>query len=200
MRTILLITLLGYLMVGCQDPSTSERNQSNSDTTSINTDDQKATQREKVKAQPGEEIKTSYDRDYTGKRGSALSILNHRISADAENYSIIENGVWEYEFIHDGSGMSKQGAHDGEWLDFKDDHTYTKGKGKEVLSKGKYHYEFSNDLVLMIPDDNSANPEEWKTIFGTDIVMILVGTAEYGNNNYQMKLKRRKSLDEVSSN
>jgi len=196
MRTFLVLTIIGLLTIGCQDPTVKQdiSEENTKPTTTI--DGHKITKADRT-PQPGEEMKTSYNRDHTGKRGSALSILNHRISADAENYSIIENGIWEYEFIHDGSGMSKAGEHDGEWIDFKDDHTYTKGKGKDVLSGGKYHFQFSSDKVLMIPDDNKANPEEWKTIFGTDIVMIMVGTPEYGNNNYQMKLKRRKSLDEM---
>lgn len=196
MRTILLITLIGLLSAGCEEPTVKDKTPVKSTKPTTTIDGHKISPDDRI-AQPGEKMKTSYNRDHTAKRGSALSILDHRISADAENYSIIEDGIWEYEFIHDGSGMSKPGQHDGEWIDFKSDHTYAKGKGQDVLSSGKYHYEFSKDLVLMIPDDNKANPEEWKTIFGTDIVMILVGTAEYGNNNYQMKLKRRKSLDEL---
>ncbi len=193
---MLLLTVIGLLTLGCQNPPTKAESEVVDTKPTTTIDGQKITKKDRT-PQPGEEMKSSYNRDHTNKRGSALSILNFRISADAENYPIIEDGIWEFEFIHDGTGMSKEGEHDGEWIDFKDDHTYAKGKGKEQQSTGKYHYDFSTDKVLMIPDDNKSNPQEWKTIFGTDIVMIMVGTPEYGNNNFQMKLKRRKSLDEI---
>lgn len=190
------------MLFACEQP-----NSSNSDIASTVTADKsnkpssqfsKGKVLEDVVAGPGEVKKSSSGRDFTHKRGSALSILNHRISEDSDEfYSIIEDGIWQFQFIHDGSKMNKPDSFDKEYLDFKDDLTYERGRSGKVVETGKYHYSFKTDKVLMIPDDSSKNPQEWKTMFKSDVFMILVGTPEYGNNNFQMKLERRKSMDEL---
>lgn len=148
-------------------------------------------------AGPGEIIKSSSGRDHTHKRGSALSILNYRIENDEEKfYSIIENGVWEYMFVHNGNRMIKTEELGRQYIDFKEDLTYEKGKAGKIVEQGKYHYSNTEDLILMIPDDKSANPQEWKPKFKAAF-MILEGTSEYGNRNFQMKLERRKSTKEI---
>jgi hypothetical protein len=137
-------------------------------------------------------------KDFTEKRGSALSILDHRISNDTEkSYSIIESGIWEHVFVHNGKKMSAKSEYNGVWIDFKDDGTYSYGTYANVEGKGKYHYDFVNAKLLMINDDKAKNPEEWDIKFGTEI-MIMIGTAEYGNNNYQKKLARRKDIADLT--
>lgn len=185
-RIIPILSLVIFFSVGCEQP------------TSKTVSTEAATISDRVVKKPEEGVKSSSGRDYTHKRGSALSILNHRITEDKnEFYSIIEDGIWQYQFIHDGEKMIKPEAFDREYLDFKTDLTYEKGKAGKVIETGKYHYDFSKDQVLMVPDDATLNPQEWKTMFKSDAFVILVGTAEYGNNNFQMKLERRKSLDEL---
>ncbi len=145
-----------------------------------------------------ETVRSSSGRDMTHKRGSALSILDFRISNDTESsYTIIEKDLWEYQFVHNGKKMSEQGAYDGSWVDFNDDHTYRYGKYDSVEGEGKYHYDFENLVLLMIDNDKTKNPEEWNIKFGSD-VMIMIGTPEYGNNNFQKKLLRKPNLESLA--
>ena len=149
---------------------------------------------------PAEEkkgIRSSAGRDHTHKRGSALSILDHRISNDKEKfYSIIESGIWEYFRVVTGSDPSKDDEYKGHWVDYKEDLTYEKGIYDKVMEKGKYHYTFTDGILLMIPEDKTKNPEEWDVKFGSD-VMIMIGRPEYGHNHIQQKLERRQSIKEL---
>lgn len=143
-------------------------------------------------------IKSSSGRDMTHKRASALSILDHRISNDTDkSYSIIDADIWEYQFVHDGKKMSEQGSYNGKWLDFKEDNTYDYGTYENKEGDGKYHYDFENLILLMIDNDKSKNPEEWNIKFGSN-VMIMIGTPEYGNNNFQKKLLRKSGIAELT--
>ena len=135
----------------------------------------------------GINVKSSSGRDYTAKRPEALSILEYRIANDPANYPLISDGIFEYDFIHDGRKMSPSGKHKGEWLDFKGDHTYTFGKNKNQMGSGRYHYDFEKQLLLMIDDNENVNPQEWEIKRQGD-VMIKVGNMVYGNNNFQIKL------------
>ncbi len=201
-QLIPILCCLALVFFACEQPNSNNGNAASA--VSADNSDKPSSQfssgkvLEDVVAGPGEVKKSSSGRDFTHKRGSALSILNHRIGEDSDDfYSIIEDGIWQFQFIHDGSKMIKPESLVKEYLDFKDDLTYEKGKAGKVVETGKYHYSFKTDKVLMIPDDSSKNPQEWKTMFKSDVFMILVGTPEYGNNNFQMKLERRKSKDEL---
>lgn len=141
-------------------------------------------------------MRTSANRDYTHKRPEALSILDHRISKDGEIYQIIENGMFEYDMVHNGTKMSRPGDYEGQWIDFKDDHTYTYGNNKDQQGQGRYHYSLDSGKLLMIDNDKSSNPQEWNVMRKAH-VMILVGNEVYGNNNYQMKLVQRFTVDQV---
>jgi len=123
------------------------------------------------------------------KRTQALTILNHRIKSDDKAYAIVEAGVWEYEFVFDGREMSKIDEKKGMWIDFKENHTYTYGKYNKEMGAGKYHYTFDKNLLLMIDDSSELPPQEWDVKTAGD-AMVLIGTALYGNNAFQMKLMR----------
>ncbi len=182
------ITLVvGIFLFSCASEDAAKKN--------IETTDSKSTTTQPTQ-QDG--VKSSSGRDMTHMRGSALSILDHRISEDTEkSYSIIDADIWEYQFVHDGKKMSEKGSYDGKWLDFKEDSTYEYGTYDKKEGGGKYHYNFSDQVVLMIDNDKTKNPEEWNIKFGSN-VMIMIGTAVYGNNNFQKKLIRKKGLDDLA--
>lgn len=119
-------------------------------------------------------------------RASALNILNYRLKNDNSYMAMIEADTWEYAFVFDGE-MSPLGVHDGIWIDFKKDHTYTYGKNNIIQGTGKYNYQLERGELLMIDDKPGTKPEEW-TIKSADDTMIMVGTATYNDNHIQMKL------------
>lgn len=122
-------------------------------------------------------------------RSQALGILEHRIKNDAQTYAVIEAGVLNYDFIHDGRKISKRDDYIGDWIDFKDDFTYDYGTYSETRGEGRYHYRTDINQLVMVDNNKNQNPQEWSVKVGGD-VLVLVGTSTYKNNAYQMKLSR----------
>ena len=122
-------------------------------------------------------------------RAQALGILDHRIKNYPETYAIIEAGILNYQFVHNGREISPKGAYDGAWIDFKADFTYDYGSYNETEGAGRYHFRTDINQLVMIDNNKSQSPQEWDVKIGGD-VLILVGTNTYGNNAYQMKLLR----------
>lgn len=141
-------------------------------------------------------VKSSSGRDYTNKRQEALTILEYRKQNETEHEVKIIEGIYEYEFIHDGKKMSERGAHDGEWIDFNEDYTYSYGKNKKTVGTGKFHFSKSKKLLLMVDNNKEVNPQEWQ-IKGSGSVMVMIGNTVYGNNNFQMKLINHESVEDM---
>jgi len=190
MRNLIFFVLISISTIACNNPQTTVTNNEGKEL--IGPD--KALKTNNNDDVNSDFIKTSDGRDYTHKRGEAISILEFRNKKDPSDYPIISDGIFEYGFIHDGRKMSQSGEHNNEWLDFKTDQTYEYGKELKTLGGGKYHYEFEKNLLLMLDNDKSANPQEWE-VKRQNNVMILVGTTVYGNNNFQMKLMQHDSKE-----
>ena len=122
-------------------------------------------------------------------RSQALAILNHRMKEFPETIAIVEADVWEYQFVYSGE-MSQPGEYKGVWLDFKNDHTYEYGKDTEVHGSGKYNFHLERGEILMVDNDPTKKPEEWRVKHADD-VMIMMGTATYKDNHTQQKMERR---------
>ncbi len=122
-------------------------------------------------------------------RAQALGILDHRIKTDNQTYAIIEAGVLNYDFIHDGRKISKRDEYKGDWIDFKADFTYDYGTYDVTRGGGRYHFRTDINEMVMVDNDKNQNPQEWSVKIGGDVI-VLVGTSTYKNNAYQMKLSR----------
>lgn len=122
-------------------------------------------------------------------RAQALGILDHRIKNYPETYAIVENGILNYEFVHNGRAMSKKEDYLGAWIDFKEDFTYDYGSYSTKEGEGRYHFRTDINQLVMVDNNKGQNPQEWDVKMGGD-VLILVGTNTYGNNSFQMKLQR----------
>lgn len=142
------------------------------------------------------EIRSNAGRDYTHKREEALAIRQHRLDKDNESYQMIVHGLFEYSMVHDGRKMSTPGDYEGQWIDFLEEHKYIYGYNKEESGSGVYHYDLESGKLLMIDDDPGINPQEYDLKRKAHVV-ILVGTTVYGNNNLQMKLMHRSTLEQV---
>lgn len=123
------------------------------------------------------------------EKGTAASILNFRINEDPNIVPILEADTWEYKFVFDGEKMSKEGDYAGQWIDFKEDHSYAYGENGKVTGSGRYHYSFDSSILLMVDNDSNKKAQEYEAKFAGD-VMVLVGTSTYKDNAFQMKLER----------
>lgn len=125
-------------------------------------------------------------------RSQALGILDHRIKNYPDTYAVVEAGVLKYEFVYDGKSKAPKAAYAGAWIDYKRDFTYDYGNYDQIEGSGRYHFRTDINQLVMIDNDKNQNPQEWNVKISGD-VLILIGTATYGTNSYQMKLKRSDS-------
>ncbi len=176
--TFSLILVSTLLLISCQEPQVKRPEPILKDNNNV------STVRNPVIDSPNRSNTDPYSpAAIASKRSQALSILNFRLKNDADYYTIIEEGVWELQFMHQGE--MKQ--FDGEWYDFKKDHTYEYGKGAEVHGSGKYSYHFERSELLMVDNLTTKKPEEWSVQTSGDM-MVLVGTPTYRDNHIQKKL------------
>ncbi len=125
---------------------------------------------------------------FKDERARAYTVLEFRKEQTKELMSSIVANYHEYQAIYD-NGMSEKGALAGEWIKFNDDHTYSYGKYETQLGTGKFHHNSESALMLMIDDDASKVPKEYKTQHGASS-LLLVGQNTYGPNAVQMFLNR----------
>lgn len=118
----------------------------------------------------------------------ANNILKFRKEAVNETFAALETGVWEYEFVFEKGAMSKAGEKQGQWLDFDNKFGYQYGLYDKKEGSGKYHYDYKTGLVLMVDEDATIKPKEYKAMLNGDM-LVLVGQATYLDNAYQAKLK-----------
>ena len=123
------------------------------------------------------------------EKGTAKSILEFRIKENNEIFPILEADTWEYKFVFDGSSMSKEGDYDGQWIDFKEDNSYVYGDQTTKKGAGRYHFDLDKSILIMVDNDSNKKAQEYEAKFAGD-VMVLVGTATYKDNAFQMKLER----------
>jgi len=121
---------------------------------------------------------------------AAEAIINHRQKiSERKSHIILDNHLWEFEFIFSGRKMSAVNQLAGYWIDFAEDLTYTYGLNQEVLGSGRYTFSLDTGLLLMIDNSDAIKPQEFAVNI-TDQTLILDGNDIYRDNNYNAKLKR----------
>jgi|GEM_PF-1166448 len=120
----------------------------------------------------------------------ALAILEHRQKeSNNKAFIMLDKDMWEYEFVFTGKSMTKPGQLAGSWIDFHEDLTYTYGYYEKDQGKGRYTYDLSTGLLLMIDDSDQIKPQEIELKL-TDRTLILDGNEIYRDNNFNAKLRR----------
>lgn len=104
-------------------------------------------------------------------------------------WQILDVDLWEYEFKFEKQKVSEPGALAGRWIDFDQNLTYTYGYFDKQEGSGQYHYNLDTQDLLLLDDDESIKPFEYKAKI-VNTIMILQGNATYKDNSVQAKLKR----------
>lgn len=101
--------------------------------------------------------------------------------------------IWHYVFaLSIKDPTPKENIYEGHWLDLLPDGTFKQGIYQETLDNGYFILTNSGgDQLLELRSDKAAS--EWK-VKSDPAQMLLVGTAKYGNNPWQIKLKRETAL------
>lgn len=104
----------------------------------------------------------------------------------------LENKIWHYSFaLSLKESTPKDNIYKGQWLDLMPKGHYKKGLFSETTEMGRYIYDENTTLLEMRSTSDTST--EWK-VKVDPATMILIGTAKYGNNPWQIKLSRRDSL------
>lgn len=123
-------------------------------------------------------------------RQSATPIVNHRNKESGNKATaILTQDKWAYDGIFKGSEFITLDSTQVKWIDFKDDLTYEYGQNKEVKGSGIYAYNFDTGVLLMVDNEITMKPYEYKVKAHNDLI-ILEGMSTYQDNNIQAKLVR----------
>lgn len=109
-------------------------------------------------------------------------------SSQKVNHDITDS-VWHIFFaLSLKDEVPKQNIYAGHWLDLLENGEYKKGIYDKTTDSGRFLYvESTKTLELRSTRDSSS---EWTVKVDPD-AMVLIGTAKYGNNPWQMKLLRK---------
>ncbi len=113
--------------------------------------------------------------------------------ADAQkSVPAIEDKLWHYSFVLSlKDATPKENIYKGQWLDLLPNGHYAKGLYNDTLEKGRFIFNEESTLLEMRSEKDTSY--EWKIKYDP-ANMILIGTAKYGNNPWQMKLSRQDKL------
>jgi hypothetical protein len=142
---------------------------------------------------PLQEPKTTYEETKVPSmqelRNQGESIFTKRMSDKAEPIAALDVSRWGYDGeFNNGKFTDKI---EGRWLDFSEKMTYTYGDQSGKKGGGKYHYDNDTHLLLVLDDNKSIKPVEYKIKIVND-ALVLMGQATYGDGGYQAKLTRQK--------
>lgn len=172
MNTKLLFFLIGISLISCKDNEKPTPNPEPSAT-------QEETKEEEIKM-PTPSIRKPDTKFIEASRGQ-------------QNESSVTDQIWHYVFaLSIKDPTPKQNIYEGHWLDLLPDGSFKQGVYQDTTDHGYYTFtKNGEEQILEMRSDKGAS--EWKV--KTDPAhMLLVGTAKYGNNPWQIKLSREQSL------
>lgn len=130
-------------------------------------------------------------------RANAQRILDSRIAqSGGKSVTFIEKDIWTFEGIVINADTKFGDKVAGEWMDFKEDMTYTYGNYQNTYGSGRYHYDIDKSLLLLVDNDPKMKPQEFDVKMAND-AMVWVGAGVYQDANMQCKLIRQGSVPSV---
>ena len=108
------------------------------------------------------------------------------------DWAFLTNKIFEYRngiiAGTDPTGSTK--PFQGQWIDFEPDGTFEHGKYDKTDYTGVWEYEHDAQILTLFPDEKEQKNSQWRIKFADD-VLIMIGTAKYGDNAIQAQLVRR---------
>jgi hypothetical protein len=106
------------------------------------------------------------------------------------NWTFLTNQIFHYR-----AGVTvgeEPGTTDykGLWIDFEPDGTFEKGKYDKTSYTGMWAYDHDKSELTLYPDPKTEKNSQWLLKYNDDIV-IMIGTAKYGDNATQIQLVRK---------
>lgn len=100
-------------------------------------------------------------------------------------FSQLTEGYWHYEVKIQGNPEPDKTV-EGTWIKFNPDFTFTKGYFEAEEDSGRWAYNSEKDILLINSNSAAVMPEQWR-LMNQGSVIICTGTAEFKNNDTQMK-------------
>lgn len=123
-------------------------------------------------------------------RESAIEELEAAWKASGKKaHVILDKDLYVFDRIHDGNAMSDDKKFSKFWIDFDKDLTYKYGEGNEEKGSGRYFYNFDNYTLLLVDNDEAIKPNKYDVKLAGE-ALVLVGRADYHDNNWQAKLRK----------
>ena len=124
-------------------------------------------------------------------RKEAVDIIDRLIKGKGTKApTILESELWLFEAVVRDTSFVKQEDLGGAWIDFDENLKYTYGSFENQIGTGKYYYDFDNQIITLVDDNETVKPQEFKIINITDQMAVFQGEYRFRDNNMQSKLKR----------
>ena len=123
-------------------------------------------------------------------RIAAEKELRQRIDTSAKQFtSVLEKDLYHIQAVLRGSEVVFDEKVKAGWIDFAPDNTYKYGVYADHMGGGKYHFDASGSIILLLDNNQAIKPQEFQALINGD-ALVLVGQDTYRDNNMQAKLNR----------
>ncbi len=103
---------------------------------------------------------------------------------------MVTDSIWAFYFaLSLSEATPKENIYQGHWLDLLDGGKYKKGIYESTTDEGYYWYK-PEDKTIEFRSTQRDSSSEWGLRVDPD-AMLLIGTAKYNNNPWQIKLLRK---------
>lgn len=107
----------------------------------------------------------------------------------------LEDGIWHFQVgLSIKEEAPKNNIFEGQWLDLLPGGQFKKGLFSDTTESGYYTFD-AKSKIIQLRAMNTKSSSEWKVMVDPDH-MVWVGTPTYGNNSWQIKLRRESGLPE----
>lgn len=98
------------------------------------------------------------------------------------------NKLWQFDGGMNGSNNITTEDLKGQWMEFKENNTYTKGLYSKITETGGYTVD-NLGMMELTPKGKSTQKHEYQLKFNND-VLIFIGTPKYSDSHMQLRLSR----------
>ena len=105
------------------------------------------------------------------------------------DYTFLTHQVFKINGAYVPGKKPEEQPYKDQWVDLKEDGTFSWGKGKDVLYSGNWGYNHDQMILQLNPDNSSEQQSQWSVKYN-DQMMIWVGTNNSANHGVQMQLFR----------
>ena len=105
------------------------------------------------------------------------------------DYTFLTHQVFRINGAYVPGKKPEEQPYKDQWVDLKEDGSFSWGKGKDVLYSGKWGYNHDQTILQLNPENSNEKQSQWSVKYN-DQMMLWVGTNNSENHGIQMQLIR----------